>query len=507
MLYKDNPNLKLKTIITHNGNVEYRNNCKYIKEQYYLKNTECVEVEKKLYLLNDEKIAFDHSTQKYVIRKNTNLVQGIVEVEPEVKIGWFSKQNIYYGLIRKQVYYQREHYNCSDYRMLENNPLFFKSSHGRFYETSSLTPEDKKELLKITNNDDFNHLRQGYNIEDNGYEYLMRKLAHQEFPIEYDKGVRKFAKFLENYSFGCEFETNKGYIPTYKLNQTGLVPCRDGSVEGAEYVTIPLRGAKGLQTIKNVCKELTNSTSVNINCSYHVHIGNLRTDRAYLISLYRLFFMIQDELFTMFPYYKTKPEGIKQKNYCQKLKRLSIYCLKDKSEKGYKNYINTVYEKLFTLLSEGNTPCKEINKKQGVHPVQNKWDRKNSRYFALNLANMLFSNRRTAEFRISPPTTNYIKATNLLFIYVAIVKYADVNLNKILISDTKISLKEVLNIYKTENFKNKYAELLSDYLNAYVDSQKKVFKEDFERGDFVSAHDLIDDKTFSFTYGNINCLF
>lgn len=505
MLYKDNSNLKLKTITLFNGEIEYRHNCKYINQQYYRKNEHCVEIGSKWYLFTDPKIKLDHSIKQYVLTKNKRFYYGIVDIiDDQIIFGEFSQKNSYYTTI---VYFKNEITCCLNSKILLESNLFLECSFGYLYYIPDLSEKSIQYLLTVRNNENFNHLRQGYNIEDNDIEFDNRIYLHSNFYIECDKGVKKYAKFLKSYTFGCEFESSKGYISTEKLNQLGLVPCRDGSVSGAEYVTIPLQGAKGLQTIKNVCNQLKKSVEIDINCSYHVHIGNLRRDRPYLIALYMLFYKIQDELFEMFPYYKTNPEGIKQKNYCQKLKKLNLHPLKEKTKEGWKSYIKFAYNKIFYLLSEKNLPSYKINSKKGKHPVQNKWDRKTSRYFALNLSNMLFSDRRTAEFRISPPTTNYIKATNLLFIYTAIVKYADINCMKILTCSDTISLKEVINIYKTTNIKSKYAEFLSDYLNAYINHQKETFKNDLVKGDVISNHDIINDKNFEFYFGNVNCLF
>lgn len=141
-----------------------------------------------------------------------------------------------------------------------------------------------------------------------------------------------------------------------------------------------MSGAKGLQNITDVATLVTERCEVDINCSLHYHFGNIPKDRLYLIALYTLAYKIQDEVFEMFPYYKTDPRGIKKKNYCQKLKQMSIYPLKDSSKEGYEQYVEEIYVRIFTFLSDGHPPSEFANKKLHKHPIRNKWER-HSRYF------------------------------------------------------------------------------------------------------------------------------
>lgn len=510
ILYKDNPNLsKLKVVTTVSGDKEYRDNCRYIKQAYYVKDVDCFEIDGKWYRVVSGKIVLDHFTNKWVLKDSNTLYSGIVGIEDDnVIMGYFSKPNPYYSLMDyKAIDKNGKSQICFDYRVLQENGWLEEVCKGHWYHPDNISSGNKSSLYRIRNNDNFNHLRQGYNIEDNTKEYKTRIQLFNDFEVELGKDVRRFSKFLRGLTFGCEFESTQGYVPTYMLNQLGIVPCRDGSVGGAEYVTIPLTGAKGVQNIKNVCKELTKRTNIDINCSFHIHIGTIPTDRSFMVSLWTLFYKIQDELYTMFPYYKTNPEGIKGKNYCQKLKRLSIHPIKDTSKEGYKNYIDTIYQKIFVFLSEGQLPAEDCNKKLQQHPIRNKWDRKKSRYLGLNLQNMIFSPRHTAEFRIAPPTTNATKAINWLYICAAIIFYAEHNVKSIITTDDNISMKNVLDIYKVHNPGNKYAELLSDYLYAYFEHQRNIFAKDTSKGDYVSSHDISNDKTFSFKFGALKDLF
>jgi hypothetical protein len=280
--------------------------------------------------------------------------------------------------------------------------------------------------------------------------------------------------------------------------------CRDGSIQGGEAVSIPLSGAKGLQNMKHIGEELTKRVNIDINCAYHLHIGNIPTTRIYLVALYMLGYAIQDELFKMFPYYKTNPQGIKRKNYCQKLNKMSIYSLKDQSKEGYEQFVDVVYNKIFEFLSDGRKGNTEVTSGRGL-PISHKWQN-NSRYFFLNLVNLLFSKRRTAEYRISSPTTNPQRIINWLFICVAITRYAQYNMKSI-ISGAGISLEDVLNFYKNHWKGDKDAAFLSDYLIAYYKERKAAFEKDFKNGDFISAWEIEKDKNYKFTYQGVTELF
>lgn len=286
--------------------------------------------------------------------------------------------------------------------------------------------------------------------------------------------------------------------------RNGLISCRDGSIGGAEWVTIPMSGAKGLQTISSTCTQLSTRTNIDINCSLHIHLGNIPLDRASLVSYYILAYKIQDEMFTMFPYYKTDPTDVKHKNYCKKLKKLSIHSLKDSSKEGWNAYVDSIYNKIFSFLTEGISPNSEWNRKRGRHPQRQKWQIP-TRYYWINFINTLFSNRGTLEFRIHEPTVNSQKVTNWLFIVNAFVKYAQNNQKKIF-SSSKISIEEVLNYYKN-SFNNETAKFLSEYLIAYFNSRKEIFAKDLANGDIVSNHWLVNDKEYEFKYNGVTHLF
>lgn len=498
ILYKDNPNLGIKTVKTINGETEYRRNCRLIKDGFYVMEKDCFFINGKWHRVNSGLIVFDNENKEWVLKESVYLIHGIV--------GFHENGEPIHGYFRPNPYNNvtvnsrktRGIYTAINSEILYENGYFEDLGSGHWRYRKELSNDDYLYYTSI--HCDINYKNKGYNIEDNGEEFFDKKEKFKNYPIRFSKEIKRYSKFIGDITWGCEFESCNGVIPDNIQYRTGLVACRDGSLPGnaGEFVTIPLSGAKGLQNMVNICNEMTRRCEVDITCSFHIHLGNLPISRNYLVASYILFSKIQDELFKMFPYYKTKPEGIKQKNYCQKLKKLSIYPLKDITKEGYKEYVNVVYNKLFTFLTEGVTPCKVYNRKNKLHPKHQKWERA-SRYFALNFINAFFSDRGTLEHRLHPGTTNYQKVINWLFICVAIARYAQSHELEIITTSKKIDMSNVLNYYRDAFPGDERAARLSDYLIKYFNQRVETFKNDFANGDYVSSHDIINDKTFSFT--------
>jgi len=184
---------------------------------------------------------------------------------------------------------------------------------------------------------------------------------------------------------------------------------------------------------------------------------------------------------------------------------MSIHPCKDFSKEGYSSYIDEVYIKIFTFLSDGTPPGANANRKRQQHPIAHKWDRK-SRYYWLNLQNMIFSERETAEFRLHTATTNKVKMISWLLICNAIVKYAEKHMKEILSEENNISLSTILNYYAEEFSRTPGAKLISKYLIAYYEDRCAVFAKDFEKGDKLSEWDITDDKTFNFIFEDMTLL-
>lgn len=508
ILYKDNPNLELKVVTTIKGDKEYRRNCKFIAGKYYLTGRDCIFLEDQWYRIDGGNVFYDSEKDEWVTRRQKDargLLKGVIG---------FEKGNPVLG------YFSPNPYNNVDARItnlgglkaineeiLAKNGYFENVANGQWVNAKEVG-SSKKSLQTIRNEMRFTD--RGYNIEDNDADYQKKVEFYKNFTPHISKELKAYAQLIGDTSFGCEIEIAQGYLPYHLQARHGVVICRDGSIDGGpELVTIPLQGVKGLATLKSLSQALETRGDISIACAFHIHLGNIPTDRLFISALYLLCYKIQDELFSMFPGYKTTPNGIKRKNYNQKLERQGIHPLVDKSKDGVEQYVREVCTKLFVFLGDGKvTPDMYNNRKVRKHPEQRKWER-HARYYWANLMNMFFSPRNTVEFRLHEGTTNFQKMVNWLFICNAIVRYAQRNAQDIISSSLtkKITVKQVFNYYKDQFSGSEQAAFLSDYLYAYFKSRKEAFEKDVTKGDLVSQWWINEDKEYRFTYKGTTELF
>jgi hypothetical protein len=391
-----------------------------------------------------------------------------------------------------------------DYTLLINNANFIQDvSTGVFYQVDTISDRRimecrTKRIVKDRNNN-------VYNAVDNMAAFELKKHYHNNSIITIDNDVKKVAKYIKDTTFGIELETINGSLPDYITNKLGIITCKDGSTKDEdgyyppEYVSVPLKGAKGIQTAREMCKEVTKHSDIDLKCSYHLHMGGFKMDRVFLVSMYKLCHKIQDSIFDMFPYYKRDEVKYanKEKNYCKKLP----FAVKNYVSGDFNNYINSSYENIYFFLSGGFNFTPKYNFKRKFNPWGNqKWNI-SSRYYWLNFTNLVFGKQDTIEFRLHTPTTNSDKVINWLFICNAILGFARNNI-KDCISDKPISIVDVLNYYKN-HYKTSNAANLSDNLISYYNNRKAHYNSDFENGNYLSQGDLLTDSSFSFNTINV----
>lgn len=501
--YKDNKNLKnLSVVTTSRGDTEYRRNTKFINQKYYTINRDCFKVNDKWYTIDSGNILFDNEKGVYVLKKYSKLLYGIIENDNgELELGYFSS-NPYNNILTSSVKFGL--CNAINIDILIKNGWTEDLGNNLWYNPKEISISQSEKKRKIRNERPFTD--RGYNIEDNNVDYSQKIKYYNEYPLHITPKAREMSKYLGDLTFGVEIEVQQGCIPEYIKNRYGVVICRDGSLNGgAEIVTIPLSGAKGLQTLVNLADELKNRTEIGINCSFHIHFGNLNTDKLSIISLYILSRNIQNELFTMFPYYKIDYSGVKQKNYTKKLLKLNIHTLKDKSKEAYELYLTDSWTKLFNFFAEGRINIRDFNKKTREHPIHRKWEMHN-RYHYINFLNLFFGHRHTVESRLHTGTTNSHKMINWLFIVAAIIKYSQKYSYRIITSDKTVSLKEILDIYPTLFPFDKKADKISKYLYNYFLQRRDRCKKDLEKNDRISEWDINEDKSYKFEWNGIKGL-
>lgn len=501
--YADNPRLKLTTVTTVRGDTEYRRNCKHIGGKYYVMERDCFCINGKWYRYDGGNIIFDSERGLWIHKsEGSRLVRGIVGIENGSPVLGYFTPNPYNNV---QVYTNKYGLQTglnSDF--LEDQGFFEDPAYSTWYCKKELSSADLKKRQAIRNGRGFTD--RGYNIEENEDDFEKKVENFKNYDLPISTKAKTFAKYLGENTFGAEIEISEGNYPSDLQNRYGVVICRDGSIDGGpELVTIPMSGAKGIQALSNIGDTLYTRGNISLACSFHVHIGNVPTDKLFLTAFWLLCRKIQDELFTMFPGYKTNPSGVKKKNYNQKLNRIGIYTLQDTSKEAYQAYLVDCYAKMFNFLSEGRMSLDQFDRRTREHPIARKWDRKN-RYFWSNLMNMFFTHRNTLEFRLHTPTTNPTKMINWLFICVAIVRYAERHAKTIITSDDQISVKQVLNVFRELYPRDKNAKLLGEYLYAYFKERQKSFAKDMEKGDKVSEWDMIQDKDYTFEYEGLTGL-
>lgn len=497
--YSENPSVGFPVVETFNGNKEYRKNCKYVGGKYYIKNVDIfyIESEEKWYRITNPKIEKDYETNQWILKGTRRMNFGVVGFENNTPVFGSFSDNLHNNCI----------VNTSKGKTVALNPEmliaagYFEDINACcFYKRSDVDSSSYSSMIKIRG--ERSYTNKGYNIEDNAKEFEEKKKLYASYPLKIEKDARTYAKYLGDTSIGCEFETSCGTVNEWLQNRHGLVACRDGSIGSAEWVTVPMTGAKAIQNLITIGRELTKRCSINLDCSYHIHMGNLPKERVYLVALYMLVYGIQDDMLKMFPYYKTDHRGIKRKNYCQRLKKMSIYSLKDNTKEGYTQFVNSVYEKIFEYLSDGHAPDMAVNRRQQRHPIDQKWNRP-SRYSIYNYQNMLFSPRETCESRLHSATLNPQRIVHWLFINNCVIKFAEHNMKRI-ISGERITFMDVLNFYKDHWKGDKDAEFLSEYLQAYYQERVEKFAKDIEKGDKISDWELKGDPKYSFSYKGIS---
>lgn len=502
--YQDNSELNIKTEIIFDGRREYRTHLKKIRGQFYVKDRDCFMVGGKWYRVDSGLIAFNHSTQQWFLKsQNKNIMNGIVDFKDGAPVTGYFDFNPYETV---DVIYKGNQFHCINEKVALK---FAKESpcRGLYIHSPEISITDKQ-IRNFHNNQN-----NTYNAEDNMELFTRQIDLYDNFEPDIPKSMIKYAQYLGDDTFGAEFEAIRGYLPTHLRNKYGVLICRDGSLkdedgsQGPEYTTVPLSGAKGIYTLVNLAKELSKRNHIDHHCSFHLHMGNIKINRISFVTLYKLCYQIQDDLFKMFPYYKNnevKYAG-KNKNYCQKLSRLFPIGNFSPDKKHYQNFINDTYLRIYRFLLEGVTyPNRKFNRKNLRHPKADKWAR-HSRYHWVNFINLITSSRNTVEFRLHTATLNPQKIITWLFICNAIIKTAIHKSNTILRGEP-ITLMDVFDFYKTF-YKSKAAGTISDYLREYYNQRVQYFERDFNRGDMLSRNEIAEDGDFNFYYSYISEIF
>lgn len=444
----------MESVTTYDGTTAPRKDCRFIKGDYYLKNAQCFFIDGKWYRINSGYIVFDHEVKSWILRSTAySLKTGIVYISPDctnIERGAFTANLDKNVLIRMS---NGDFETAIDYKMLDANPMIEESVSGIYYFKKDESKLSSRFTTKLKPNKD------GFYTFP--FNYGSDELLDTFSTSFREKFVGKLLssdayKYLEDYTFGVEFETERGAIPERFLMPNGLIACRDGSIAGFEYTTIPLNGESGIMAIKKNCELLSKYCSCSPNESLHIHIGNYPKTLKNIAALYRLALLLQEEIYTMFPYFYIDTAQFKRKSYCGPLPRYELEST-DALE---------IFSGLYYFLSNGNTFGSRFP--TGAHPMdrsgQHKWDI-SPRYLWMNVIPLIWGKRGTVEFRCHTPTLDSQKVINWLFIVVSILKYAKKHTKDLVSSPyTELPPITLMNVI-CEAYPKKISSVLLDYIS------------------------------------------
>lgn len=288
-------------------------------------------------------------------------------------------------------------------------------------------------------------------------------LEHIDFPI---------SKYFK-YTFGLEYETCAGVIPEDICFRDGLIPLRDGSIAGNEYSTVVLQGNEGFNLMHQQIKTLREYTRFDKECSLHIHMGGFPLNIEKILSLYNLCYALQGQLKRALPTYtfntaKYKSSG---KDYCKFLPESY-----NTFDEYYRAFTGT---KFFGDLQQAHPNDVERARKWQIH----------ERYYWANLLNLIcYQVNKTMEFRMLRPTYNIEKILFWMYIFNAIMQYAEaygvsknaeINLEQVLkeIYPEQLVHDLMFSFYKCVVCSNEQAKY-GDYIGSRTDIEEEFFDKD-----------------------------
>ena len=513
-------------VVTYDGVEERKEDCVFIRGKYYHKTKHCFFYNGIYYSPFSRYLVLDHETGKRVHISAADVSFGVVGLEDNKFVfGHFSSNISNNGQIflpKSISDAEIEHIRANemdrgsfagiassrsrrseqyDPVFDEPAPLIFGSSRSvsRIFKCMNVWPflnnkylsslssdcialkEDVAAYNKANGNPNFMSIsaanQYAFNLAYNSetmMDLFMKSYKNSECDPNRMKMVEKLSKNIEDYTFGIEYETWDGRIPTYIAANNGLIPLRDGSLRhdgicGYEYASVIMSGAKGLLKIIDQCEVLKKHAVFNEKCSMHIHVGNIPRSEENLVKLYTGFFTIQDSIYSLFPPCLRNTSAYKQKDYCSPLPLLSPI----------------TKDSVVVFLSDQTEKFRAFG---GPHPkdrsAQHKWNI-NSRYSIFNLNNFYYTDRGTIECRISTPTFNSSKVIALLLINILIIKNA---LNGVYYSKVEELVENSEMSADLKEWMKSYIKYRKDVLaNFSVESGRVIYYETIERDDEIGT--------------------
>lgn len=502
--------MKKEKVITVSGIEIDKAQCRLINKEYYLIGVNNIQDSGDVYLIdgryvrfNTGRLVFNYSSSSYQL-KNDNLIYGIVDMNQECDftMGYFNSGIDNQFLVDED----KNAYICINDKII-NRSFREEISSGKFYHIS-LKKASLFNLIKKVPRE----VKESFPYDSKGIMGRFIDKYNTKYNPIINETISKYSKILGGLTFGFEFESTKGMIPRNRIEQLPLIPLRDGSIDGLEYVTIPLQGEKGVKALIDCVKEIDRRTIYDNSCSMHLHIGNIPRTPEFILAFYKVVSFYQDEMFSMFPLYKKYNFEVKRKNYSQEFPLNKINFNMDHSiDPSDKNQVNRNFDILFSHLADRNS-FYDYNCDLGevrYHPCdQNgnqKWNIKH-RYYAVNFIPLIFGNKETIEFRIHTPTYDIDKILNFLLINSHLINFTIENQDVILknskflsfLGGGKLSGLITEHLIRNKTLNNNQKEDLISYSINYIEERKNITYRQNCSGDIVgneneiSCHRLID---------------
>lgn len=457
---------KNKIVTSYSGIRIERQYVKYIRDKYYIPNEECFFIHGQWYRINSGKIIYDYRIKRWRLISDGPYVVGIVNINHDKPsdpfiTGEFSPNptdiNVAVGK------YQHKILRCIDKNLLKGS-ITFKESPMDLYYVQSLI-KDKRLLTMYTTiprignpSTHYPQIPYEYGVADI-LSLFVPKFKEYNLNTSIPQSARKYTtKEYLPYTFGVEFETTRGAIPQRYLFQYGLVPCRDGSIAGFEYATIPLEGATGIKALYKHTQLLQQFCRIAYTDSVHIHLGGYPRTKKSIMALYKLCVIIQNDIYKLSPPAYKQTSLFKRRDYCNPLRYIPT-----STTEPYN------FEKLYNVLLGGDqhTSSSHANVTTHNHPRdvsgRHKWN-VNERYKVINFVPLIWGTRGTIEFRSHVPTMSFTKITYWLYICSAILQYAERNTD-FLLSRLSKPMKE-LNLLDiiTEIYPTELANPIKEYI-------------------------------------------
>lgn len=316
----------------------------------------------------------------------------------------------------------------------------------------------------------------------------IKKLSKLTLSEQYKFGVSSPSFRItegKKYTFGTEHETICGILPPHLDKELNYEAVHDGSLrkengdpgDGAEYVSGVLIGDTGFLQEKKLTNQMTTRCKVDKKCGLHVHIGGVTFNKATVVSSYKMFKMIEKELFEMMP------PSRRDNQYCRELNNINLkFTEKDfLNSLEYEMLIDDYYNKIVNFVSSTEEGTSRVINKKKNHPKGNKcgYDHHTARYCWVNYVPAIFNTRGndvyTIEFRNHPGTTSYIKTKYWILICMGLMWYAENYQKEIALAD-KLTLRYIMKLaYPRQGDKLiSYIEKRTSRFNSTIASKNKI---------------------------------